>query len=103
MSGGIAYVLDKEGDFARRCNREMVELEPFEDREDLEAVQELIRRHAEHTQSTRARKVLANWDRMLPKFVKVMPRDYKRALAAMKRAQEQGIPWEQAVMEGAHG
>ena len=103
MSGGIAYVLDEEGDFARRCNREMVELEPFEDREDLEAVWELIRRLAEHTQSTRARKVLANWDRMLPKFVKVMPRDYKRALAAMKRAQEQGIPWEQAVMEGAHG
>jgi glutamate synthase (NADPH/NADH) large chain len=40
---------------------------------------------------------------MLPKFVKVVPRDYRRALAAMKRAQEEGIPWEQAVMEGAHG
>jgi glutamate synthase (ferredoxin) len=103
MSGGIAYVLDEEGDFARRCNLEMAQLEPFEDREDLEAVRDLICRHAEHTQSTRAKKVLANWDRMVPKFVKVMPKDYKRALAAIRRAQEQGIPWERAVMEGAHG
>jgi len=103
MSGGIAYVLDEEGDFARRCNLEMVELEPFEEREDLDTVRDLIRKHAEYTQSMRAKKVLANWDRMVPKFVKVMPKDYKRALSAIKRAQEQGIPWEQAVMEGAHG
>jgi glutamate synthase (NADPH/NADH) large chain len=103
MSGGIAYVLDEEGDFARRCNLEMVELEPLEEREELDAVQQLIRQHAECTHSTRAKKVLANWARMVPKFVKVMPKDYKRAMTAMKRAQEHGIPWEQAVMEGAHG
>ncbi|MBI2002391.1 MAG: glutamate synthase large subunit [candidate division NC10 bacterium] len=103
MSGGVAYVLDEEGDFERRCNKGMVDLEPLEATEDRELVQDLIRKHAENTQSTRARKVLANWDRMLPKFVKVMPRDYKRALAAMKRAEVEGIPWERAVMEGAHG
>jgi len=103
MSGGIAYVLDEEGDFERRCNKGMVDLEPLEATEDREVVRDLIRKHAEYTQSTRARKVLANWDRMLPKFVKVMPRDYKRALTAMKRAEVEGIPWERAVMEGAHG
>jgi glutamate synthase (ferredoxin) len=103
MSGGIAYLLDEEGDFERRCNRGMVDLEPLEPAEDIRLVQDLIRKHAEHTQSTRATKVLANWDRMLPKFVKVMPRDYKRALNAMKIAREQGIPWERAVMVGAHG
>ncbi|MBI2564121.1 MAG: glutamate synthase subunit alpha, partial [candidate division NC10 bacterium] len=103
MSGGVAYVLDEEGDFERRCNKGMVDLEPLEATEDRELVRDLIRKHAENTQSTRARKVLANWDRMLPKFVKVMPRDYKRALAAMKRAEVEGIPWERAVMEGAHG
>jgi glutamate synthase (ferredoxin) len=103
MSGGIAYVLDEEGDFERRCNKGMVDLEPLEATEDRELVRDLIRKHAENTQSTRARKVLANWDRMLPKFVKVMPRDYKRALTAMKRAEVEGIPWERAVMEGAHG
>jgi glutamate synthase (ferredoxin) len=103
MSGGVAYVLDEEGDFERRCNKGMVDLEPLEAPEDLELVRDLIRKHADYTQSTRARKVLANWDRMLPKFVKVMPRDYKRALTAMKRAEVEGIPWERAVMEGAHG
>ncbi|MBI4841162.1 MAG: glutamate synthase large subunit [candidate division NC10 bacterium] len=103
MSGGVAYVLDEEGDFERRCNKGMVDLEPLEATEDRELVRDLIRKHAENTQSTRARKVLANWDRMLAKFVKVMPRDYKRALSAMKRAEVEGIPWERAVMEGAHG
>jgi glutamate synthase (ferredoxin) len=81
----------------------MVDVEPLEEREDIQTVQDLIRKHAECTQSTRAKKVLANWERMVSKFVKVMPRDYKRAIAAMKRAQEEGIPWEQAVMVGAHG
>jgi glutamate synthase (ferredoxin) len=103
MSGGVAYLLDEEGDFERRCNKGMVDLEPLEAPEDIELVQGLIRKQAEYTRSTRATKVLANWDRMLPKFVKVVPRDYKRALNAMKVAQERGIPWEQAVMVGAHG
>jgi glutamate synthase (ferredoxin) len=103
MSGGIAYVLDEEGDFERRCNKGMVDLEPLAEREDLDLVQDLIRRHAECTQSTLARKILANWDHIHSKFVKVMPRDYKRAVAAMKRAETEGIPWEKAVMEGAHG
>ena len=103
MSGGIAYILDEEGDFERRCNKGMVDVEPLEEQEDIQTVQDLIRKHAECTHSTRAKKVLANWDRMLSKFVKVMPRDYKRAIAAKKRAQEEGIPWEQAVMVGAHG
>jgi glutamate synthase (ferredoxin) len=103
MSGGIAYVLDEEGDFERRCNRGMVDLEPLAEREDLEVIRDLIRKHAEYTQSTLARKILANWDHMYSKFVKVIPRDYKRAVAAMKRAEAEGIPWEKAVMEGAHG
>jgi glutamate synthase (ferredoxin) len=103
MSGGIAYVLDEEGDFERRCNKGMVDLEPLAEREDLEVVRDLIRKHAEYTQGTLARKILANWDHMYSKFVKVMPRDYKRAVTAMKRAEAEGIPWEKAVMEGAHG
>ena len=103
MSGGIAYVLDEEGDFERRCNKGMVDLEPLASPDDLGLVRDLIRKHAESTQSTLARKILANWDHMHLKFVKVMPRDYKRAVAAMKRAEAEGIPWEKAVMEGAHG
>ncbi len=103
MSGGVAYVLDEAGDFRIRCNLGMVDVEPLVVDEDVREVRELLRRHVRYTQSTVAEGILARWGKMQPKFVKVMPRDYKRALNAMKRAQEEGIPWEKAVMEGAHG
>ena len=103
MSGGIAYVLDEAGDFRRRCNLGMVDLEPLVAAEDVEEVRELLRRHIRYTQSSVSEQLLASWEQVQPRFVKVVPRDYKRALLAMKRAQEEGIPWEKAVMEGAHG
>ena len=103
MSGGVAYVLDEVGDFRIRCNLGMVDVEPLVADEDVREVRELLRRHARYTQSTVAEGILARWGKTQPKFVKVMPRDYKRSLNAMKRAQEEGIPWEKAVMEGAHG
>jgi glutamate synthase (ferredoxin) len=103
MSGGIAYVLDEVGDFKRRCNSGMVDLEVLAAGDDVEHVQELLRRHVRYTQSSVAQRILDRWEETQPKFVKVMPRDYKRALQAMKRAREEGIPWEVAVMEGAHG
>jgi len=103
MSGGVAYVLDEAGDFRLRCNLGMVDLEPLAAEEDVDEVQELLRRHVRYTQSPVAERALKNWDATQPKFVRVMPRDYKRALNAMKRAQAEGIPWEVAVMEGAHG
>jgi glutamate synthase domain-containing protein 3 len=56
-----------------------------------------------YTQSAVAERILVDWKAAQPCFVKIMPRDYKRALAAMRRAREEGIPWERAVMEGAHG
>jgi len=103
MSGGVAYVLDEAGDFRIRCNLGMVDVEPLVADEDVREVRELLRRHVRHTQSAVAERILARWGKTQPMFVKVMPRDYKRALNAMKRAQEEGIPWEKAVMEGAHG
>ena len=66
-------------------------------------MKELLRRHIRYTQSTVAERVLKQWDAMQPKFVKVMPKDYKRVINAIKRAQAEGIPWEQAAMVGAHG
>ncbi|MFB3819265.1 MAG: glutamate synthase large subunit [Candidatus Methylomirabilales bacterium] len=86
MSGGVAYVLDEAGDFARRCNTEMVDLEPVTAEADIAELRGLIRRHAESTGSAKAAKVLASWATMLPKFVKVMPRDYRRVLQAQARA-----------------
>ena len=84
MSGGEAYVLDESGDFASLCNHEMVGLEQVEDAEDEHGLRSLIEEHYEQTGSANARRVLDDWDAMLPKFVKVMPYDYKRIL--MERA-----------------
>ncbi|TCK17008.1 glutamate synthase (NADH) large subunit [Thiogranum longum] len=115
MSGGIAYVLDEQGNFESRCNLAMVELEPVpEEDEALEELEHqggdlethgkvdistdmtrydalrlhrLIEKHHRYTNSSVAKDILDNWNAMLPKFVKVMPVDYRRALQEMKQAQ----------------
>jgi glutamate synthase domain-containing protein 2/glutamate synthase domain-containing protein 1/glutamate synthase domain-containing protein 3 len=99
MSGGTAYVLDEAGDFSNHCNPETVRLERLEDPEEMEEIREMIRRHAEYTQSERAWKILALWEEMVPCFVKVMPRDYQRVLAAIKRAEAAGLSGDAAIME----
>src|SRR5207244_57255 len=77
MSGGIAYVLDEQGNFASRCNQEMVKLYKVEDPEELEEVRSMIRKHAEYTKSEKAWKILALWETYALKFVKVYPNDYR--------------------------
>jgi glutamate synthase domain-containing protein 2/glutamate synthase domain-containing protein 1/glutamate synthase domain-containing protein 3 len=80
MSGGVAYVYDKDRRFADRCNTELVDLEPLTDADD-EEVKELISEHVARTGSLVGRNVLASWERgARERFVKVMPRDYRRAL-----------------------
>ncbi len=125
MSGGIAYVLDKEGTFEQRCNLALVELEPIleEDaaleklehqggdlethgrvdimhdmtRFDQQRLRSLIERHAHYTASDRAKKILDNWSDYLPKFVKVMPVDYRRALEQMQKSHDQAALKQQHV------
>jgi glutamate synthase (ferredoxin) len=80
MSGGIAYVYDPDGDFHVRCNQEMVDLEKLNDAEDLDLVHGLLKRHRQYTGSTVAKGMLADWPKIARKFVKVMPKDYKRVL-----------------------
>ena len=114
MSGGIAYVLDEAGDFEQRCNMSMVDLEPVEAEEeimrklsnqggdleshglvdvmsdmtshDAERLHQLIEKHARYTNSARAQEILSDWASYLPKFRKVMPVEYRRALAEMTKA-----------------
>ena len=86
MSGGVAYVFDAAGDFARRCNPELVELEAFQQLEDIELVRSMLERHVEYTGSAVASRILASWSESAAMFVKVMPRDYKRALETEARA-----------------
>jgi glutamate synthase (ferredoxin) len=80
MSGGIAYVYDEDGDFEVCCNQEMVDLDKLDEEEDMNLVQGLMERHAEYTGSEVATKLLAQWPKVAEKFVKVMPRDFKRVL-----------------------
>ena len=87
MSGGFAYILDEDGTFATRCNREMVDLEPVVDQDDLVTLRGLIQQHLEHTGSRKAKKVLDSWDGTVPRFVKIFPRDFRRVLEERKRTQ----------------
>ncbi|MFN3239228.1 MAG: hypothetical protein ACE37D_19525, partial [Pseudomonadales bacterium] len=81
-SGGIAYVWDKDGEFAALCNTETFELEKIETAEDEAELKVLISNHQKYTGSTVAEEILANWSTELGNFTKVMPTDYKRVLLA---------------------
>ncbi|MBM3851569.1 MAG: glutamate synthase subunit alpha, partial [Verrucomicrobia bacterium] len=98
MSGGIAYVLDESGDFAQRVNRQMVGTGQLEQPEEIAEVRGLIQRHLDCTGSARARAVLADWEAHVPRFVKVLPKDYQRMLACLERAQAQGLTGDEAIM-----
>ncbi|KAJ0986186.1 hypothetical protein J5N97_004542 [Dioscorea zingiberensis] len=84
MSGGIAYVLDVDGKFYSQCNTELVDLDKVEEEEDILTLKMMTQQHQRHTSSVLAREVLTNFDNLLPKFVKVIPRDYKRVLQNLK-------------------
>jgi len=102
MSGGVAYVLDTNDDFASKCNQEMVELGRLEYDEEIAIVKGLIEEHHESTGSAVAERLLQDWDTALRTFVKVMPVDYKRVLRETgdlsvgvpgpDTAQPQGLP-----------
>jgi glutamate synthase (ferredoxin) len=98
MSGGIAYILDEGGDFHTRCNKELVALTKLEDPNEIEALWKLIQRHQAYTKSERAARVLDNWKSLVPKFVKVLPNDYKRVLEKLKEAEQSGLSGDEAIM-----
>ena len=80
MSGGIAYVLDSDGDFAKQCNLGMVEIDPLSG-DDEETIQTLIRRHYDYTKSAVAWRILSGWKDYAHKFAKVFPVEYRQVLA----------------------
>ncbi len=98
MSGGIAYVLDERGEFPLRCNTDMVGLHALELSDEVSLVQEMIRRHVEHTGSRKGGEILERWAEMVPRFVKVYPNDYRRVLDAQKELARSGVSKEAAVM-----
>jgi glutamate synthase (NADPH/NADH) large chain len=99
MSGGVAYVLDLP---TQRVNPEMVDLDPLSD-EDRAFLADAVARHHAETGSTVAYALLADWDAAVDRFGKVMPKDFKRVLAAQAAAQRDGRDVDEAIMEAAHG
>ena len=101
MSGGIAYVLDEDGTFERRCNQDTVALAPMaevDDPDEIAQVRALIERHAAYTSSGRAMRLLADWGRTLARLVRVIPNDYRRVLEAQRRLRDQGLAPAEAEM-----
>ncbi len=98
MSGGVAYVLDRAGDFASRCNKEMVTLQKLTDEKEAAEVRAMIERHFEATGSEQARHILEDWTYLQVAFVKVMPKDYERMLNAIKTVEASGLSGEEALM-----
>ncbi|MEO6183605.1 MAG: glutamate synthase subunit alpha, partial [Verrucomicrobiota bacterium] len=98
MSGGIAYILDENCDFDRNCNQQMVLLEKLQDTKEIAEVRAMIQRHADYTKSERAAKVLKNWEQFVSKFVRVIPKDYKRILQTVKEMEASGLSGEAAMM-----
>ncbi|MEL6246986.1 MAG: glutamate synthase-related protein, partial [Cyanobacteria bacterium J06627_15] len=97
MSGGVAYVLDETGDFATRCNTEMVDLESLEDPEEIRELHDMIQSHVRLTGSAKGERVLADWSTSVTRFVKVMPRDYKRVLQHIQKALADGLSGDDAL------
>jgi glutamate synthase (ferredoxin) len=98
MSGGIAYILDENCDFDRNCNQQMVLLEKLEDAQEIAEVRAMIQCHADYTKSECAAKVLKNWKQSVSKFVRVIPKDYKRILQTVKEMEAAGLSGEEAMM-----
>jgi len=97
MSGGVAYVLDERGDFAQRCNAQMVGLLRVDSATEAADLRGLIERHVANTGSEKGRAVLANWSQTQAQFVKVMPKDYQRVLQALEKARASGLSGDEAV------
>jgi hypothetical protein len=98
MSGGVAYVYDVDGNFANRCNKEMVELQPLVDRSDMDDLREMITHHVQYTGSTYAGEILDKFEELKGKFIKVMPRDYQRMLKYIHHFSEEGLSGEDALI-----
>ncbi|MBP3962411.1 glutamate synthase large subunit [Paenibacillus lignilyticus] len=98
MSGGVAYVLDEAGDFYKHCNIEMVLLERVEDPRDSAELQGMIQRHVANTGSAIGDRLLSDWESSKAKFVKIIPKDYKRMLEQIEKMEQTGLAGDDALL-----
>ncbi|KAA9346340.1 glutamate synthase large subunit [Larkinella humicola] len=107
MSGGVAYVWDQEGDFASKVNGEMVNLEAL-DSEDVALIKEFVEKHFQYTTSNVALQLIQDWDNLIKQFVKVMPSDFRKALAGRgislaDQIRDKNVVYQDIVVDVAHG
>ena len=84
MSGGVAYIYDKNKTFEKHCNKEGLNLDPVTEQQDIDALKDLIEKHFNATMSPLAQRILENWENELPKFIKVLPEEYRQALLRLE-------------------
>lgn len=99
MSGGIAYVLDEYSDLYRKLNKEMVSIDKITSKYDVLELKEMIKEHAAYTNSEKGKKILEHFEEYLPKFKKIIPKDYNRMLMKIVQMEEKGLSSEQAQIE----
>ena len=99
MSGGIAYVLDEEHDLYLRLNKDMVEMTPLSEQHDIGELKGLISAHVAETGSAFGKEILAHFEAYLPRFKKILPKDYKKMLVAIGRKEEKGMSRAEAELE----
>ena len=95
MSGGIAYVYDKNSNLAEHCNMEMITVSSLESAAEIDQLKNLIENHKKYTGSETADKILSSWDISLKAFKKVMPNDYKQMLDEIAKARGEGLEGEE--------
>lgn len=98
MSGGVAYIYDEKADFYNHCNLEMVLLERLEDSEDIAELRGMIEAHVQYTESAIGSRLLNDWEASVAKFVKVIPKDYKRMLEQIRKVEDTGLKGEEALL-----
>lgn len=100
MSGGVAYVLHESDDsFEAKCNKELVHIESLEDKQEIDELYESIKTHIEHTYSDKGTQILKNWNDMVPKFIKIIPKDYRMIQNRIKEFLDEGLSKYDAEMK----
>ena len=99
MSGGIAYVLDMENDLYKRLNKEMIHIQTISDKYEISELKQMIIEHVTYTNSEIGKRILDKFNDYLPKFKKIIPKDYEKMMNSIVALEEKGLNSEQAAIE----
>ncbi len=102
MSGGVAYILDKNHDLYKKVNKELVTMSELSDSHDIEVVKKLITEHVKETSSVLGKEVLDNFNSYIPHFKKIIPNDYQKMMSEISKAEERGLSHDEALLEAFH-